>query len=186
MSQIQWRPGIGDPTIVGWITVVMYFACAALCWQSARRSEKRRVWRVLAAVLALLGVNKQLDLQSLATDVARILARRQGWYEQRQLVQLFMILGLLVVGLASIVAILYASWKAGLEIKLAFVGLAFLIVFIVIRASSFHHVDRLLGVRLFNLRMNWILELGGLSIIMAGALRAIWLANRGEVADQDE
>jgi len=38
-----------------------------------------------------LGINKQLDLQTALTEAGRVLARYQGWYEQRQFVQLVVI-----------------------------------------------------------------------------------------------
>ena len=71
----RWAPGIGDPTVVGWVTVVVYAAVAFLCL-SARNNvamhEGRRVrtlWLGLGILLVILGINKQLDLQSLFTQV---------------------------------------------------------------------------------------------------------------------
>ena len=52
-------------------------------------------------------------------------------------------------------------------------GLAFLLTFIVVRAVSFHHVDMFLGTRIAGLRMNWILELTGIGLVGAAALREI-------------
>jgi hypothetical protein len=52
---------------------------------------------------------------------------------------------------------------------LAFIGLFFLLSFVVIRAASFHHIDRILDLRILHLRMNWILELSGILIVAAAA-----------------
>ncbi len=30
----NWSPGIGDPTFVGWFTVVAYFDAALACWKA--------------------------------------------------------------------------------------------------------------------------------------------------------
>src|ERR1041384_5677187 len=38
----RWRPGIGDPTFIGWFTVVAYFATAYLCWRAAGNSQYQR------------------------------------------------------------------------------------------------------------------------------------------------
>jgi hypothetical protein len=35
----RWSPGIGDPSPLGWITVVLYLVVAWLCFLSARRSR---------------------------------------------------------------------------------------------------------------------------------------------------
>jgi hypothetical protein len=49
-----------------------------------------------------LGINKQLDLQTALTEFGRVLADNQGWYDKRQVVQVWFIwrgLGLYVDGL---------------------------------------------------------------------------------------
>jgi hypothetical protein len=43
-------------------------------------------------------------------------------------------------------------------------------VFVLIRASSFHRVDVFLGHRLVHLRMNWLLEMGGILVMLGAAL----------------
>ena len=59
----------------------------------------------------------------------------------------------------------------GKEFKFILCGLAFLSAFIVIRATPFHQVDQLLHVHLLGFKMNWILELGGISFIAFGAIK---------------
>ena len=86
----HWSPGIGDPTMAGWITVVLYLLAAWICLQAARRSRavdtrappgawEPRLWTVFAVVLVALGIDKQLDLQTAFTESMRGLAREQGW-----------------------------------------------------------------------------------------------------------
>jgi hypothetical protein len=95
MTHFNWSPKIGDPTIGGWLTVVLYILAAGSCWISARElvledigSNERRAWLAISALFLALGINKQLDLQSALTEAGRVLAHYQGWFEQRQLVQL--------------------------------------------------------------------------------------------------
>jgi hypothetical protein len=85
----QWRPGIGDPTPLGWATVVAYLAASWACCRAAAaerrsahrgRNSTRPFWSSLGLLLLLLGLNKQLDLQSALTAFGRRLAREQGWY----------------------------------------------------------------------------------------------------------
>jgi len=52
------------------------------------------------------------------------------------------------------------------------IGTVFVVAFVTIRAASFHHVDTLIGTPVAGLRMNWILELGGIACVALAALRA--------------
>lgn len=77
LHEIQWRPTIGDPTFMGWFTVAMYavaMVLAARVWWI----KKKRAWLFVAIVMAGLCVNKQFDLQSLFTDIGRVIAWHQG------------------------------------------------------------------------------------------------------------
>ena len=176
----QWQPGIGDPSFMGWLTVVAYLGTAAACLACATRLRealapeiaRRNVafWRVMAVTMLILGINKQLDLQSWFTFVAKDLARAQGWYEHRRMVQVVFIA---FVGLVGMVLAASSAWvmrRDWARTKLAIVGLAFLLVFVVTRAVSFHHIDHLLGSEVGFLEVNWLLELSGIGLVAASAL----------------
>lgn len=170
----RWQAGIGDPTLVGWVTVVAYFAAALLSARCARRAAvplEFRFWLVLALSLVLLGINKQLDIQSLFTQTARDLAFAQGWYEKRRLYQAAFIGFLIAAGVASSALLIWVARRLSFSTQLAAAGLIFLAVFIVIRGASFHHVDELLGSTVEGVRFNWIFELGPLLVISLAAYR---------------
>jgi len=203
----SWSPGIGDPNVVGWLTVVLYLVASALCWRQSRRLARdaagpsarlsstlltfalaflgarrrldalparerlRTLWRGLALLLLLLGINKQLDLQTALTELARMWARSGGWYATRRPVQLAFIAFVALVGLATFRAVLLLAAGELRSLRAVLAGTVFIIVFVTIRAASFHHIDRLLGTDIGGFRMNWIVEVGGLSFIIAGASR---------------
>ena len=201
----RWRPGIGDPSFLGWLTVAAYFAAALACALAARAKRNsdtlgqtvhpifwrfdasqvpsrsrvgfpRRVsffWWTLALGMLLLGINKQLDLQSILPIVGRQIAREQGWYEQRREVQRAFILGVALLGvvLLAILTILFRSIL--LRRPLATIGLIFLYLFVLVRASSFHRVDLILGSAWLGLRVNGILELGGIGLVLSSAMKAV-------------
>ncbi len=127
------------------------------------------LWKALAVGLLLLGINKQLDLQTALTEFGRILAAKQGWYERRQQVQIDFIIGVVLVGIWLIWSVLLLAGRNLPRLGLALVGIVFLCCFVAIRASSFHHVDRLLGANLDGLKINWIMELGGITLVGVGA-----------------
>jgi hypothetical protein len=64
VTHFNWTPRIGDPTIGGWVTVVLYLMAAGSCWISARKlgledvgSNERRAWRVILVLFFALGIN---------------------------------------------------------------------------------------------------------------------------------
>ncbi len=161
-----------DPTTWAWIIVVAY-GCGALLTVTVGRSaatpRERYFWYLSAAVLVLLGLNKQLDLQLLLTDEARNLAKAGGWYEQRRTVQGVF---LLVLGFgAAGVAVLLAWWlrRSAHEVKIAAAGLLLLTGFVLLRAAAFHHIDAWVTVDIAGLRSGWWLELAGIALIGAAA-----------------
>lgn len=173
----RWAPGIGDRSALGWVIVVAYFVAAALCLLAFRRTRgargPRRLWLALGLGLVALGFNKQLDLQTALTELARIVARRQGWFEQRRTVQVAFIVGLLLVAAWVFRLVLVAGRGATREARLALAGAVCLVAFIVMRASSFHHVDTLLGLGGATVTMNGIVELAGITWVAVGAALAV-------------
>ena len=197
-----WSPGIGDPNVIGWLTVVAYLWASYLCflnhrtWRAVAGSatrgawvpvalallgQRRRLaalpegvrmsalWKAIAVGLLLLGINKQLDLQTALTEFGRIVARRQGWYDRRQRVQIDFIIGIVLVGIWLVRSVLLLAGQNLPRLGLALLGIVLLCCFVAIRASSFHHVDHLLGADLGGLKINWIMELGGIALVGVGA-----------------
>ncbi len=182
-SYIRWRPGIGDPTVMGWLTVVAYAVAAIASFFAVRSGSgrgvawdapvRRRIWWTVGVLMVLLCINKQLDLQSLLTDLGRAFSKQQGWYDQRRGFQkVFVIAVLLCAG----VLVGWSVWRCRAFWKthpMLACGLTVLLTFIVVRAISFHHVDVLLRSEVMGIRINCILELGGIGLIGVAALREI-------------
>ncbi len=169
-----WMPGIGDPTVYGWVTVAAYALGALCCWWASTRapSRERRFWLLLAVVMAFLCVNKQLDLQTLMTDAGRFEARARGWYAQRHEYQLLFIVLLTVVSVLAVLTLLRRARRSSTPVKGAIVGLALLLLFVLVRASSFHKVDWFINLHLAGLRANHVMELGGIALVTVFAFAA--------------
>ena len=171
---------IGDPTLLGWLTVAAYLAAAMLSaactWQADRIFPgkyllvHRLLWGSLAAVLLFLGINKQLDLQSLLTQVGREVAARQGWYEMRQSVQNWLIAAMALASIVMLVGlgwILRQAWRFYWPMLF---GLVFLARFIIVRAASFWGVSLpQLSQWTGGLRINWLLEISGAVLVCISA-----------------
>jgi hypothetical protein len=170
---------MGDPTVMGWVTVVAYFTAAALCFGAARRAQRIHDWQlrerelgfwfVLVIVLCALGVNKQLDLQSWFTQVGREIARASGWYQDRRVLQTVFVAGIALGGLATLAFVVRACWGTWRRKALALVGIIVLSAFVVVRAASFHHFDVLLKLSFLGVSVNAVLELSGLVCIGVAA-----------------
>lgn len=193
----RWHPGIGDPGVVGWLTVVAYFAAAALAYRALRlhRAGARdpsllgggsaqvagssrvvvdeamlvRFWGLVLLSMLILGINKQLDLQTWFTEIGRDLAHQQGWYEVRRPLQVAFIAAIGLTGAAATVVLAFTMRHVLSRVVGALVGLGALVTFVIVRAASFHHVDVLLGRG--RVRLNWVLELGGIALIAISAFR---------------
>lgn len=175
-----WSPGIGDSSLAGWLTVVLYVVTAWAVWRVVRGWPKARqsraaheqwFWRLLLVALVLLAINKQLDLQSAFTEIGRMVAHQGGWYKDRHQVQLAFIAGLSIMALTLLAATLVLIWGAPAATGWALAGAGGLVLFVVVRAASFHHVDAWLGASVAGFKMNWIFEMGSLTVILTSAWR---------------
>jgi hypothetical protein len=59
-----------------------------------------------------LGINKQLDLQTALTELGRVLAYDQGWYEERQTVQVWFIVGVAITCITTAIILLIWARKS--------------------------------------------------------------------------
>lgn len=171
----RWSPQIGDPGATGWLTVMSYAVCALLAlavWRRLKGQRGRVFWAILALLLAALAINKQLDLQSALTAAGKCLARAQGWYGQRRAMQALFIVLVAGGALALLLGLTVSLWGRLRRNLMAAAGLTLVLNYVVVRAASFHHFDRLIGARPFGVTNNFLFENIGLALI---AVNAIWL-----------
>jgi len=180
-AAITWSPQAGDPDFWGWVVTIAYFVACVLCFLAGRKelAECRKhgskgiawFWFGLAVLLLGLGVNKQLDLQTLLTQIGRQSAKQGGWFAQRKKIQWILLLAGAACGVASLGWGYYFIRHRWRDCRLAFLGIVFLLGFVVIRAASIQHVDRLfLKVPHLGHPLNAGLELSGTILIGLGAL----------------
>jgi hypothetical protein len=168
----QWEVGIGDPTIFGWITVVSYAASAYLCWKTLTigAGRDRQAWQLMAIVLIALGINKQLDIQSLMTQEARVFIKWLGLYEMRRTLQVYFLIAISFGALTGLWIFCRKFAALNTDLKVAIGGLCFVVCFVLVRAASFHHLDLLLPQEMLGLSFNFALENVGLVVISVAAV----------------
>ena len=176
---MNWKPGIGDPTFIGWFAVFTYFSTAALCAHVASRLDRklsglqRRAWWILALVLVALGTNKQLDLQGLLMEWGRSFAHQHGVYEKRRGLQMIFLFLLAVVSLAAVFLWFRMNRHHWREQGYMLVGSVFLVTFVLVRAASFHHFQEFLALPLGGVRLHRVIELLVLAWLAASALKRL-------------
>ena len=179
-ENLRWSPGFGDHTLLGWVTVLAYVAAFIVAIRVYLSSEtlfseyvirQKYLWLGIACLLLFLGLNKQLDLQTLLTSIGRNIAYRDGWYRDRRAFQLVFVSVALVGGLATMFAMLFIYLRVIRQHLLAILGVCLLIVFILLRMSSFHHLDELFRVRLAGIKIYWVIEWAGIGLIVWNAKR---------------
>ena len=187
----SWSPGIGDPSAIGWLTVLVY---AFAAWRAAvaRRAladapfeagwTERAFWSVAALLLAFLCVNKQLDLQSLVTAIGRCDAKQAGWYDVRRVYQREFILALAAVAAGAALLGAIGLRRALGRNAVALVGFGLLAGFVMVRAVGFHHFEAALSRELMGISANGAMELGALALVVLGAGRVIGAARADEAA----
>jgi hypothetical protein len=180
---LNWEPRIGDPTFVGWATVVAFFATAGLCVATARlvavrvpgehAGRQALIWRMVALLLIALGINKQLDLQGLLVAIGRAVAERQGWYEDRRRVQFLFILVVLGISATGFMTLLWGARRRLKEYGWLLAGTATIIAFIVVRAVSFHHFQEFFSFPIGGVKIHRLLELSAIALLAVAALKRL-------------
>ncbi len=185
----------GHLTVVGWTNFALYLIAALLAFRAAvlirslpstvrgQQSvvsgqwsfSSSRVWFWLGVLLAALGLNKPLDLQTWLIGLGRRIAGTEHLLAYRAGLYVLFFLGFLlsIIALLVVVRFRLPGWigRFARQLPLAAGGCALVGAYIVIRAADIDHVDELLGVDLERIPFLWLLEAGGLLLISAQALR---------------
>jgi len=174
----------GDFYFTAWVITIAYFVAAGMCAWAAKKEKEQNIgrarkwmapvfWYTMLGLLIVLGINKQFDFQSDLTGIGRRLARSEGWYEYRRVVQAIFIV---IFALGAVAAVAGAAWYMRdlfNRYRTAFIGIIYLCAFVIMRAASFHHMDVLLyGPKGDGFIVNTFLELGGICLIGYAAWKA--------------
>jgi hypothetical protein len=169
LREFRWKLEIGDPTFLGWFTCAAYAAAAVLALRVWYR-QRDLLWFFVALGMMALGVNKQLDLQSLFTDIGRVASHHLGWYDQRRGLQKWFVFA--VVGIVGgfgtwFVWHRHAFW---MRHQLLSAGLVLIAIFVLLRMMSAYHFDPFQRNYLLEWAVNQVLELSGIFLIGLAAL----------------
>lgn len=170
----------GRLTALGWTMFGLYLVAALLAFRAAAigraqgATALRRVWLCFGAMLAALGLNKPFDLQTRFLTLGRQVAQREHLLAHRTELYAIFFLGFAL----ALIGLFGAIWfrRPGLlgqlmrQLPGTAAGCALICVYIVIRAANIDHVDQMLGLNWESIPFLWLLEAGGLLLIMGQAL----------------
>jgi hypothetical protein len=168
-----------DQSIVGYTITVGYllsslllfyslFFCRADCYDSMESKRSTLLWPASATLALLLGINKQLDLQTYLTQSGRELFRSLDLYSERRNAQIFAsVLLISTIGGAAVYSIVVVR-RFGWGMRITVLGLAICMAYVVLRLFSIHHVDHWFRVDMGGWTMSWIVELTGAGMTLFG------------------
>ena len=163
-----------DPTISGWLIQVIYVLVSVSCWRTARKLALNRacalrehyLWLLIATLFVALCICKQLGLETALTEAGRNLAFSEGWYNQRQVVQLAFVMLVTLSGIFAAIIFLKRTRNWPPSTLFALIGATFVVAYLILRAVSFHPVDQFIAGQILGLSWNWILQIGGIGVVL--------------------
>ena len=149
VPQKSWHIGIGDPTVFGWLTTLSYLIAFIKAFQlllsyvNSNTNSPYQVrarltfWCLLSAFLLVLGLNKQLDLQTLLRQVLIGDLIKYHFYTYRHYLQI-----ILISGLAVLILLVLSLWRTFFKNywqkhRQIWLGIVLLFLFIFTRALTF-------------------------------------------------
>jgi len=176
-SLLTWKFALDNPTPLGWTVVTAYVAASMCCVRAALKSHGKSrqsaaaVWWILAGGLMFLGINKQLNLQTLMIVIGRNISDAGGWYGSRREAQLIFAVVFAAFSFAALIWFWRRYGDFFKENHLMPAGAIILVLFVAMRSACINHVFALPIFGFKNDQWAWVLEISGSLLIAAGALR---------------
>jgi hypothetical protein len=178
-NSFNWLPGVGGSTFANWTTVALYLVTSWRCLVVTRRharwprtaEREFLAWCGLAVLFFVLGINRLLDLESALTKLGRVVVFHYGWVDYKFAIQVGFI-GVVLVACVLMGLMLAALIRGAHPATwLALFGAILVVGFVAVRALSLHEIDQFIDSRFLMLRWNWILEIGGILLVL---IATIW------------
>ena len=145
----RWLARAGDYSFWSWVITFLYLIAISLSFYYVSRlkekKEQRFLWICISIFLLAMGINKQLDFQTLLIMVGRRVSWRFGIYRYRSLIQ--KTAAVIILGGVSVlgVVILIRIRSVIKESLTALLGVTILVFFALVRVGSFTHVHRVIS-----------------------------------------
>jgi hypothetical protein len=171
--------GSGQKEMTGYLALVPYLLVAATCFFLTSRpavaqgsgapGAERMAWKIICAVILLLGMLRPYQVHSAVTQLLRTSAMTSGWYAERgaQQMDLLYVAGFLMAVLALLILVETRRWL--LSTRMAIFTLFYLTGLMILNILSLHGLDRALGRAVAGVGLRWLLDLAGLAALIGAA-----------------
>lgn len=167
-----WRTNRGDKTFIGWGITGLYALIVVICLYCTGVLDKRGTvaisqiyawfWWIMASLLLLMGINKQLDLQMLLADIGRSYTQLAGWYGQRKPFQIRVLAFGACIGLWCLLEIWHRLKRGPKSTWFAMIGVLIIGLNTLVHLISLHWTEHLLRLSLSSLHVEEALEIASL------------------------
>jgi len=174
-----WEQALLQLTWYHGVIAAAYLGAAWLCLLNGHITrishEQHTLWYAAAAALCLLAVNTVLHADVFVTQVLRELAKSEGWYGERRLLQALTMVAMMLVLLLSVNS-LHARFAADdAPSEPALIGMAALLLLLALRTVSAHVTDAALNFRMVGASVGRLVEFAALALVIHGTLRSLRL-----------
>ena len=174
--QDTFRLQLGDPSMVGLALTALYVAASLLMlrrlWLGGFHLPREGLlWGVCTAILLLLTLNKQLDLQQTVIWTGRCVARAEGWFDQRLVFQRAfgtVILAAVASGVLVLIWTCRTAIRANWGLML---GMGLMLGFIVLQIARFEQLSGGPVQAFVALKLHRAVEGAALCVLIWAALR---------------
>lgn len=180
----DWWAFAGDPLVSGSVFMASYGLTAWLIFRVAVRTvgKERNYWWLCGWLFGFQVINVNADLHGLVFTVGRCLSRAQGWYEDRHVVQFYVLVGLALVALLIVLLILLSFFRNIVGNLLLTLGVGTAVGLTLVKGVNYHNLERYYAGSFGPFRGGDLIELSGIALAF---LAAAWRLTRKGARDDD-
>ncbi len=173
---------------IDWLMVLIYLVVGGFClfvaWKRtqamnpARWTNAPRYWWIIGGLLLLMTLGRILTVGDAVADVGRNIAKKEGDYGDRSLLQEMLIIQAVIFGVLGTTAAVYFTrkhWRTRLGPVMAMI---YLFTLLGIRAISLHEVDAFFRMDMCGIGVGGILETFGLLVIAGFGVNSLLRLHR--------
>jgi len=165
-------------TTTGLYAALLFLACLLIRARARRatffRSATRvAVWGAVIATIFALSIDQRAKFSRSLVSMVRESAREGGWYDHRYVIQGAGVLLITLAGVFVVRRLMRRGVRPAPGYRTFGAGIVALVLFVLVREVSFHHIDAVMGFRVATLSVGRIGEAAILLATAAGAGRLV-------------
>lgn len=185
----DWLSRSGDTSFWSVIITVLYVivipASIMVTLRIKKETDRFALWSAVSLFLLVMGINKQLDLQTLIILLGKGITGGLGLHDVGRELARMLALSIFSLALIGCGAVLVKARRCLKEEKAALTGTGILLLFMIIRVGAITHVRRLMILQYIVYRVH-ALELLGLIIFLLAVKGNLKKIGRNTASDREQ